>query len=143
MWKTAATLINENPITGNGFSAYSDRVQDIRKSGQNPNNVKDYKMPHNEFIHLLVNGGLISLILLISILAALIKTFHSFNMRPEFKVAGYLLILQFSVFSISEIFFSTKLPIIYFCIASAFIIYAGLLEQRANNSDLELKKITL
>jgi len=127
MWKMASALIKENPITGGGFSAYYDRAQEL-------DHVQNYKMPHNEFIHSLVNGGIISLMLLLSVLVTLIIIFHGFRPGSHFKTAGYLLILQFSVFSISEIFFSTKLPIVYFCLASSFIIYAGLSEKHLNTT---------
>lgn len=129
MWETATILIKEHPIVGNGFSAYSDGVQKMLADGKILGNEKHYKMPHNEYIHILVNGGIVSLTLLVSILLILIKIFHGFISRSAFKTSGYLLVLQFCIFSMSEIFFSTKLPIVYFCIASALIIYAGLAEK--------------
>ncbi|MEH6449788.1 MAG: O-antigen ligase family protein [Oleispira sp.] len=129
MWETSAMLIKEHPIVGNGFSAYQDGVQKMLTDGVKLGGEKHYKMPHNEYIHILINGGLVSLTLLISILTILIKIFHGFISRSAFKTAGYLLVLQFCIFSMSEIFFSTKLPIVYFCIASALIIYAGLTEK--------------
>jgi O-antigen ligase len=89
-------------------------------------------MPHNEFMNLLVSGGMISITLLLSILIALVRTFHSFGNKSPFKIAGYLLIIQFLVFSMSEVFFSTKLTIVYFSIAAALIIYAGLTEKNTD-----------
>lgn len=130
MWKTSIVLIKENPVSGGGFSAYRDGIQQMQANGQKLGGVAQFEMPHNEFIHLLVSGGAISLALLLAILIALVRVFSSFQSGSVFKVAGYLLIIQFLVFSMSEIFFSTKLTIIYFCIASALIIYAGLTETK-------------
>jgi O-antigen ligase len=133
MWKTATTFIKESPIKGNGFSGYRDGIKTLIADGKDVGHIGSFNMPHNEYVHLLVSGGLISLTLLLLILVTLIKIFSSFQPNSSFKVAGYLLVIQFLVFSISEIFFSTKLTIIYFCIASALIIYAGLNEDQKHD----------
>lgn len=132
MWNVSLNFIKQNPIFGNGFSAYKNGTDKMLAEGKDVGLARNFDMPHNEFVHLLVSGGITSLILLLAILLALLNIFSNFRENSAFKVAGYLLIIQFLVFSLSEIFFSTKLTIIYFCLASAFIIYAGLSEKDGN-----------
>lgn len=130
MWNTSITLIKQNPITGSGFSAYRDGIKEMKSKGVELDRISYYDMPHNEYMNILTSGGIISLIFLIAIIAILLRIFSQFQPKSPFKVAGYLLVIQFLVFSISEIFFSTKLTITYFCIASALIIYAGFSEKK-------------
>ena len=66
--------------------------------------------------------------MLIAILTSILYLLFKLPKKSPYKIAGYLLISQYLIFSMSEIFFSTKLTIVYFCIAAALIIYAGLKE---------------
>lgn len=129
MWQTSKTLIEEKPILGHGFGAYHEYALSL-------DHVKDYKMAHNEYIHVLINGGTVGLALLLSILVTLACIFRSFEDGSKFKTAGYLLLLQYSIFSITEIFLSTKVPIVYFCLSASLIIYAGITEKSARNDPL-------
>ena len=128
MWQAAFIIFQEKPILGGGFDSYRINTKELVEQGRVKGWAGDFKQPHNEYLSILVTSGLVGLLILSSIILAMLYIFHRFPKGSPYKLAGYLLISQFLIFSLSEIFFSTKLTIIYFCIASALIIYTGLKE---------------
>ena len=128
MWQAAVIIFQEKPILGGGFDSYRINTKKLVEQGRVKEWASDFEQPHNEYLSTLVTSGLVGLLILSSIILAMLYLFHRFSKGNPYKLAGYLLISQFLIFSLSEIFFSTKLTIIYFCIASALIIYTGLKE---------------
>lgn len=123
-------IFKENPIFGKGFSFYHHRLQELISEGKQPHWIAAYERPHNEFLNILVSSGIIGLLILIGIIISMLYIINRFIKEPSYKLAGYLLISQYLIFSLSEVFFSTKLTIVYFCTASALIIYLGLDENK-------------
>jgi O-antigen ligase len=135
MWSAASDIFIENPFLGSGFSYYSNRVLELIKEGKHPKWIASHERPHNEYLNTLVNGGLVGLLLLSSIIISMLYIFHSLTKNTVIRLSGYLLISQFLIFSISEVFLSTKVTIVYFCIASALIIFLGLNEKENKNAE--------
>lgn len=129
MWSAASDIFIENPFLGSGFSYYSNRVLELIKEGKHPKWIASHERPHNEYLNTLVNGGLVGLLLLCSIIISMLYIFHNLTKNTAIRLSGYLLISQFLIFSISEVFLSTKVTIVYFCIASALMIFLGLNEK--------------
>jgi O-antigen ligase len=129
MWGAAWEIFKENPVLGNGFSSYHSGVQELVKNGSQPQWISSYERPHNEYLNTLVSSGIIGFIILASIIISMLYIFNRLISNTPYKLAGYLLISQFLIFSISEVFFTTKLTIVYFCIAAALLIYLGLNEE--------------
>ena len=128
MWQAAFEIFKQKPLLGGGFNSYQKSAQELVKEGYTPAWVRNFKQPHNEYISTLVNSGIVGLSILASIILSIFLIFLKLAANSPYKLAGFLLISQFLVFSISEVFFSTKLTIVYFCLESALIIYSGLIE---------------
>jgi O-antigen ligase len=128
MWQAAFIIFQEKPLLGGGFDSYQKNAKELVEQGRAKRWAGDFEKPHNEYLNTLVTSGLIGLLMLSSIILSMLYIFHRLVKKTPYKLAGYLLISQFLIFSLSEVFFSTKLTIIYFCIASALIIYTGLEE---------------
>lgn len=128
MFQASFEIFTENPLFGNGFASYKTNSQELVKQGKGPGWVSHFEQPHNEYLNTLVTSGITGLAILLAILTSILYLLFKLPQQSSYKVAGYLLVSQFLIFSMSEIFFSTKLTIIYFCIAATLIIYAGLKE---------------
>ncbi len=128
MFQASFEIFKENPLFGNGFASYKASSKELVKQGKEPSWVSHFEQPHNEYLNTLVSSGITGLAMLIAILTSILYLLFKLPKKSPYKIAGYLLISQYLIFSMSEIFFSTKLTIVYFCIAAALIIYAGLKE---------------
>lgn len=128
MWGAAIEIFKQKPLLGGGFETYQSRALELIEQGEFKKNIAYYKQPHSEYLNILVTSGIVGFLALAAIIGLMLYIFMSMRKNSAYKLAGLLLISQFLVFSISEVFFSTKLTIVYFCVASALIIYLGLNE---------------
>ncbi len=135
MWQAAFEIFKQKPFFGNGFNYYQKGAQELVSKGEAKAWVSQFEKPHNEYFNTLVSSGIVGLLTLGSIIFSIMFILYKFPKNSPFKLAGYLLVTQFLVFSISEVFFSTKLTIVYFCIASALIIYSGLIDSEDSKLD--------
>ena len=122
MWSVSFEAFKENPIMGNGLDAFARMAHQKKTDGD----INFYfNHAHNEYWDVLASRGMLGLILLVSWLSWLMAIYwrhrHSFFAR-----AGIATTIQFTLYSLSEIFFSTKSTLVYFLILQSLLLYACL-----------------
>lgn len=105
LWNTAVEMIKEKPLLGHGMSGEYNIIPTL--SGV-------MLSAHNQFIQLAVEGGIISIALLMILVVAAGKKLYSYRKEEASKI------LSLAIFSVSLVLFSEAMGLFDFFVLLAF-----------------------
>jgi len=136
MWQASVSIFQEHPLIGVGWGNYQKNASLLAQQGLRNRSAALYEHPHNQFLSVLVKGGLVSFISLIILFTILCKFFIQKISRDTNKdiqrlaLAGLLLVISFICFGLSEAIFERSRPISFFAFYVAVIIALIYQQQR-------------
>ncbi|MCE8014249.1 O-antigen ligase family protein [Halomonas daqingensis] len=119
MWKGAAHLITERPLTGWGNNGYRQRMQELGEEGVIHPGVTIYGHAHNEFIDAFAKRGVIGLAVLLALYLIPLRLFSK-NIasrdlsKRSVAVAGMLLSVAYIDFGLSQVFLAHNSGVMMF-----------------------------
>ena len=118
MWDIAIDVWEQHPVLGTGPGDFDDEVMALQRKGDYQG-MDVHNSVHNIYIQALVGSGLIGLFALIFVVlvAPLRLFFDQANQDEEGRVAGFIIIISFAVYGLSESW-TLRLPAI-----SIFLVY--------------------
>ncbi len=121
MWKAAWLIFLDNPILGVGWGNYVVETKALIEQGIINQEASGYPHAHNQFLSALAKGGLLGFlavaILLFYPLSIFLKYTH-IKYQPEinrFALAGFIFILGFALFCLTDALLEKSRTIILFC----------------------------
>lgn len=119
MWKGAAHLIAERPVTGWGDNGYRQRMQELGEQGVIHPGVTVYGHAHNEFIDAFAKRGVFGIAVLLALYLVPLKLFSK-NIAAQnlstrsVAVAGMLLSVAYIDFGLSQVFLAHNSGVMMF-----------------------------
>jgi O-antigen ligase len=119
MWKAAWLIFKDAPLIGVGWGDYTKKVRGLIIQKLINRHIGYYYHPHNQFLSALAKGGLLGLIAIIVLLMLPAAIYYrSINFIQDTKLnrlalAGLLLIVGFTSFSLSDSFLEHSRTIIF------------------------------
>lgn len=109
MWKGAAYLIAERPVTGWGDNGYRQRMQELGEQGVIHPGVTIYGHAHNEFIDAFAKRGVFGLAVLLILYLVPMRQFARYMSASDLElrslaIAGVLLSVAYIDFGLSQVF---------------------------------------
>lgn len=119
MWRAAAIVIPEKPLTGWGENGYAERAAQLVEEGRVGRAAARYDHVHNEALDITVKRGLLGLITLLLIYFVPMRLFarHIASKDLElraFAVTGVLLCVAYVDFGLSQVFFAHNSGVMLF-----------------------------
>ena len=131
MWKAAYYMINNNPLLGSGTNSYFALNQALIQSGQISNIVSPFKGPHNQYLSITVQYGVVGLASLLTIYAALANHYLKVTkITPVFSVCGLLVVFGYMDFNLVDNLWAVNTGGVFFVTISA--IFAGISSQSSS-----------
>ncbi|WP_249979300.1 O-antigen ligase family protein [Vreelandella olivaria] len=123
MWRGAALLIQEKPITGWGSNGYKDAMWQLGEEGVIDTEAAQYGHAHNEFVDAFAKRGIIGFIVLLALYLIPMRLFSRQLQAPDLSTralatAGVLLPVTYIDFGLSQAFLTHN---------SGVMVYAFLL----------------
>jgi len=118
MWDIAVDVWKQHPVLGTGPGDFDDEVMKLQREGDY-RGMDVHNSVHNIYVQALVGSGLVGLLALIFVV--LIAPFRLFfdrvNNNEEGRLAGFIFIISFAIYGLSESW-TLRLPAI-----SIFLVY--------------------
>lgn len=130
IWRISGDMIAQKPLWGHGIGSFNDQYMLYQARYFEQHSGSDLAMvadnvayPYNEFLHILIEQGMIGLLLFIALIAATIIT-----ATKKKKLAPLVALLLFSCFSYpADVFWLLIFfPLLFACIESKIIYTASL-----------------
>jgi len=129
MWKASYEIIKENPMIGVGKGNYKEYVQVLVGQGKVDEFVARFNHPHNEYIANFLELGIVGLLALILVFLSPISYFlntikhHAFDQQERMlAVAGLILVLHYSFYSLTAGVFAHQSTTLFYSIFLVIII---------------------
>ena len=129
MWKASYEIIKENPMIGIGKANYKDHVQVLVDQGKVDKIVALFDHPHNEYIVIFLELGVVGFLALILVLISPISYFLNIKKHNTFdqqermlSVSGLILVLHYSFYSMTAGIFAHQSTTLFYSIFLAIII---------------------
>jgi len=129
MWKASYEIIKENPMIGVGKGNYKEHVQVLVGQGKVDEFVARFNHPHNEYIANFLELGIVGLLALILVFLSPISYFlntikhHAFDQQERMlAVAGLILVLHYSFYSLTAGVFAHQSTTLFYSIFLVIII---------------------
>ena len=129
MWKASYEIIKENPMIGVGKGNYKEHVQVLVGQGKVDEFVARFDHPHNEYIANFLELGIVGLLALILVFLSPISYFlntikhHTFDQQERvLAVAGLILVLHYSFYSLTAGVFAHQSTTLFYSIFLVIII---------------------
>lgn len=117
MWDIAVEVWGQHPVLGTGLGDFDDEVMALQREGDYQG-MSVHNSVHNIYIQALVGSGLIGLLaLLVLLIVPLRLFFDAVNSNEEARLAGFITIVSFAIYGLSESW-TLRLPAI-----SIFMVY--------------------
>lgn len=135
MWQAAWSMFIENPVSGIGWGNYRKQAQIQVNQGLRNIAASAFPHPHNQYLSVLANGGIISFIglLFVFLIPAHIFVKHIKRYRYEevrrLAFTGLILIIAYMSYSLSEVVLERSRPINFLAFYLA-VIMAAIYEQQ-------------
>ena len=150
MWRAAAIVIPEKPLTGWGENGYAERAAKLVEEGRVGRAAARYDHVHNEVLDITVKRGLPGLVTLLLIYFVPMRLFarHIASKDLElraFAVTGVLLCVAYVDFGLSQVFFAHNsgvmlfsfwLVILWASMRRLEILNSGINSPRGNESNV-------
>jgi O-antigen ligase len=109
MWRGAALLIQEKPLTGWGSNGYAEAMANFGEAGVISEEAAQYGHAHNEFIDAFAKRGVLGLVALLTLYLVPMRLFAQQLQAPYLPTravatAGVLLPVTFLDFGLSQVF---------------------------------------
>ena len=109
MWRGAALLIQEKPLTGWGSNGYAEAMANFGEAGVISEEAAQYGHAHNEFIDAFAKRGVLGLVALLALYLVPMRLFAQQLQAPYLPTravatAGVLLPVTFLDFGLSQVF---------------------------------------
>jgi len=136
MWQASVSIFQKHPFAGIGWGNYKEHASALVQQGLRNSSAASFEHPHNQFLSVLVKGGLLSFLSLIFLLTILSKFFIKKISRDQNKniqrlaLAGLILVISFIFFGLSEAIFERSRPISFFAFYIAVVIALIYQQQR-------------
>src|SRR5690554_2262711 len=119
MWRAAAIVIPERPLTGWGENGYEQRAAELVEAGDVGVAVARYNHVHNEVLDVTVKRGLLGLVTLLLLYFVPMRLFgrqiSSSNLELRASaVTGVLLCVAYIDFGLSQVFFAHNSGVMLF-----------------------------
>jgi O-antigen ligase len=138
MWKAALAAFASHPLVGVGPMGFHDVLAARVHAGLGPVSLGDFEHAHNEFLHALATGGLLSFA---GLLAAYWLPFRYFRRavregRAPAARAGMALVVTFVILGLSDTLFVHRLPLTVYVVSVAVLLgFAGMRPPAAAQRD--------
>lgn len=135
MWQAAWTMFIEKPFSGIGWGNYREHAQTQVDQGFRNVAASAFPHPHNQYLSVLANGGIISFIGLLFVFLIPVRIFVKHIKRPKYEevrrlaFAGLVLIVAYMSYGLSEVVLERSRPINFFAFYLA-VIMAAIYEQQ-------------
>lgn len=147
MWKGAAHLIAERPITGWGDNGYRQRINELGELGVIHPGVTIYSHAHNEFIDAFAKRGVMGLAVLLALYLVPLRLFAK-NIanrdleRRSVAIAGMLLSVAYIDFGLSQVFLAHNSGVMMYAFWLAILwgITSRMNKQLGGNSQIASNK---
>lgn len=128
MWQAAWQVFQEHPLLGAGVGAYRDIMQAQVRDGEWHVGIAHYKSPHNEFLSVLADRGLIGFIALILLFLVPAWAFYRAVRTDSADIArlglaGLVLVVAFMHFGLTASILDRNAPIYFYGLFVAMLIY--------------------
>lgn len=145
MWKASWGVFLDNPVLGVGWGNYQDYVKEQVTQGKRnllPNHFDpgDFDHPHNQFVSVMVSGGIFALVAIIMLFFIPARIFYKTCQSQErsldaqqMALAGLLLMVGFAIFNLSESFLERSRTVTFFIFYLA-VFMAGIREFSAEGA---------
>ncbi|WP_404463364.1 O-antigen ligase family protein [Vreelandella aquamarina] len=139
MWRGAAQLIQEKPLTGWGSNGYADAMAEFGEMGVISAEAAQYGHAHNEFIDAFAKRGLLGLAVLLALYLVPMRLFArhlqaSHLTTRAVATAGVLLPVTFMDFGLTQVFMEHNSGVMMysFMLVVLWGIYANQTADKAN-----------
>jgi O-antigen ligase len=129
MWRASYEIIKENPMIGVGKGNYKEHVQVLVNQGKVDEIVASFDHPHNEYITNFLELGIVGLLALILVFLSPISYFlntikhHACDQQERvLAVAGLILVLHYSFYSLTAGVFAHQSTTLFYSIFLVIII---------------------
>lgn len=109
MWRGAAMLIQEKPLTGWGSNGYAEAMYAFGEEGIISREAAQHGHAHNEFVDAFAKRGMLGLVILLALYLVPMQMFARDMQAPDLAAravatAGVLLPVTFLDFGLSQVF---------------------------------------
>lgn len=123
-WKIAVDVIKDNPLTGVGFSGVENALQKGFERKQTYLHVTDRIQPHNQFLQLGMQSGVVTVILFLVMLSLMVRNYLT---KPNYT--GLAVISALMVSMMFESYLERQSGVAVFIVALFFVIFKEKKEQ--------------
>lgn len=141
MWRGAAHLIQEKPLTGWGSNGYAQAMSQLGSDGIIHQEAAQYDHPHNEFIDALAKRGLIGLAALLALYLIPMRLFarqlQAKNLSTRaIATAGVLLPVTYIDFGLTQSFLTHNSGVMMyaFLLATLWGVYVNVVRNTGSDS---------
>ena len=133
MWDIAINVWKQNPILGTGPGDFDDEIVMLQNQGKYTG-MDIHNSAHNIYIQALVGSGIVGLLALVFaiIIMPLKLLFNESNFNKEGSMAGFVTIISFAVYGISESW-TLRLPAISIFHVYIIVIISHMQISSSNN----------
>jgi O-antigen ligase len=132
MWRAAIHMINNSPLLGSGTNSYFALKEALIQSGEINKLALPFKGPHNQYLSITVQYGVVGLVSLLTIYAALaIHYLKVVKITPIVSVCGLLVIFGYMDFNLVDNLWGVNAGGVFFVTISA--IFAGICSRYFNS----------
>ena len=124
MWRFAIEHLPKNLLLGGGFAYFKEQVGKTHQATGQLTAITAHKNPHNEYLELLTSRGVVGLFLFLGCLLLGLSLFKGAVTDKELfvlKTSAYILVIQYLLYSLTEVFFTAKYPLVYFCLCFSLL----------------------
>jgi O-antigen ligase len=135
MWKAAIYMINNSPLLGSGTNSYFALKQVLIQNGEVSNVISPMSGPHNQYLSITVQYGVLGLVSLLSIYWTLANHYlRVAKTAPVLSACGLLVVFGYMDFNLVDNLWGVNAGGVFFVISSAFFAGIG---SRYLNSNLD------
>ena len=148
MWRGAWKIFAENPVRGVGVGAYKNEFARLVASKEFDKRFLRYNEPHNDYLAVLSEKGLIGFTALLMVYLVPLSLFLSL-VRVEndnsFALAGIAFVLFFMILSLSSTLFNGTLTTVFYTFYLSALTYFSLAASRekSNRNNIRQQPITV
>lgn len=119
MWKASWMIFKEKPVVGIGWGNFNETAKVLVKEKRVSSSAAAYSHPHNQFISVAVNGGLLmlfALLVFIFVPLSLLKRLLVFDNQQVrvYTLAAMVLIISYMGYALSEAIFERSIPTAFY-----------------------------
>jgi len=133
-WRAAWTIFKDHPVFGAGVGNFKPIVLRMIAKGEISDNIKKYSQPHNLFLYVMAECGLVGFIAVVGVFAVplwvMVSLARKDALQRSIAYGGIILIIGFIHFGLTESIFGRNINVSFYVITLGVVLSSSVADIR-------------